>query len=559
MLDGNKPHSSTLENNRVRDIKTALNRDTQLSALRQGGFDLLIVGGGATGCGIALDAISRGLKVALIEKDDFASGTSSRSTKLLHGGVRYLERAVLDLDRGQYALVKEALQEREILLRLAPHLARYLPLLTPLYHRAEVPYYYAGLKMYDWLAGDDDAPPSRYVSAKEALEHCPMLQPNHLRGGVVYYDGQFDDARMNLSILLRATELGTVAANYVGVTSLEMQNGRITGAQVQDTLAGSRFSISAKIVINATGPHADSLRQMADPKIAHLLKASSGAHIVLDRRFSAPEMGLLIPKTEDGRVLFLLPWLGHTLVGTTDNPSKVVSNPEASQEDIAYILRQLQKYFSIQVSSQDVLAKWSGLRPLVQSAAAVSTAKLSREHVVEVLPSGLLTIAGGKWTTYRRMSIDAMDEAIQAANLKPTGPSRTHEIFLAGGAAYSLQLPDELHATYGRDLYTCRYLARAYGDRAARVLDIADKEVKGVLVEGHPYLEAEVLYAARFEAACRSMDVVARRLRLSFLDSRATNKALPRVQALLGKELGWNADEKQADSAQSRASGFAIT
>jgi glycerol-3-phosphate dehydrogenase len=363
-----------------------MDRESQVANLSTQQWDLLVIGGGATGAGIILDAASRGLKAALVEKDDFASGTSSRSTKLIHGGVRYLERAVLDLDRSQYALVKEALQERAILLRIAPHLTHFVPLLTPLYHRAEVPYYYAGLKMYDWLAGDDEAPPSRYISAKEAIELCPMLKKENLRGGVVYSDGQFDDARMALSIVLRAVEMGACAVNHAAAVRLTKENGKICGAEVQDGLSGKSLSVRAKVVVNATGPLADHLRQMDDPAVSPLLKASSGSHIVLDPRFSPPSMGLLIPKTEDDRVLFLLPWLGHTLVGTTDNPAEVTSDPKASQEDVAYILRQLKKYFSIAVDQKDILSQWCGLRPLIETQGGVSTAKLSREHAIDRPP-----------------------------------------------------------------------------------------------------------------------------------------------------------------------------
>ena len=524
-----------------------MNREAQLAQLEKTAFDILVIGGGATGAGIALDAVSRGLKVACVEQDDFASGTSSRSTKLIHGGVRYLERAVLDLDRGQYALVKEALQERAILLKLAPHLTRFLALLTPLYHRTEVPYYYAGLKMYDWLAGDQEVPASRYVSAQEAVHQCPMLKSEGLRGGVVYYDGQFDDARMALSILLRATELGATAVNHLSVTALRKKAGKVIGVTVEDRFTHVTYQVDAKAVINATGPMADAIRHMDDPKAPHLLKASSGTHIILDKRFSAKEMGLLIPKTEDDRVLFLLPWLGHTLVGTTDNPAPVEANPRASEEDVDYILRQISSYIETKVTRKDILAKWCGLRPLIQAQPGTSTAKISREHAVETSKSGLVTIAGGKWTTYRRMAIDAVDEAVASASLKPKSPSQTETIFLAGGANYALGFADELHEKYGWNMATCKYLNRAYGDRSALVAEIAVDGFGASLVEGSPYLEAEVVYGARYESARTSYDVLARRLRLSFLDHKGAIAALPRVSELLAKELGWDADRRAAD------------
>lgn len=524
-----------------------MNREALLHSLQTQTFDILIVGGGATGAGILLDATTRGLKAALVERGDFACGTSSRSTKLLHGGVRYLERAVLDLDRGQYDLVKEALQERAILLKIAPHLARHLALLTPLYSRLEVPYYLTGLKMYDWLANDDQTPKSRYVSPSLAMQHCPMLRSEGLRGGVIYYDGQFDDARMNISILLRAVELGAAAANYTGVTALTKEAGKITGVDAIDHLTGQTFQIRARAVINATGPEADALRHLDDATLEPMMRASSGAHIVLDRKFAPSEMGLLIPKTEDERVLFLLPWMGHTLVGTTDNPAAVEPNPQATDRDVQYILRQLAKYFSIEVKPSDVRSRWSGLRPLVQPGASVSTAKISREHTIEHLPSGLLTIAGGKWTTYRRMALETVDEAIRVHGFKPPRASQTETVHVAGGAGYDAQLALRLHENYGLALTSCKHLCLSYGDRAERICELAQKQGFRALIPDAPYLEAEVAYAALFESARASIDVVARRMRLAFVNEKAARLAFGRVQETLSETLGWDEKQRQAD------------
>ncbi len=524
-----------------------LRRDSQLALLKSKTFDVLVIGGGATGAGVVLDAVSRGLSAACVEQGDFASGTSSRSTKLIHGGVRYLERAVLDLDRGQYALVKEALHERAILLRLAPHLTRYLPLLTPLYHRKDVPYYYAGLKMYDWLAGDQETPPSRYVSAKEALKHCPMLQEKNLRGGVIYYDGQFDDARMALSIILRAVDLGAVAINHLKVTDFVRVNGTLKGVKVEDRQTGATFEVRARALINAAGPTADHIRLLAQPSLKPLLKASSGVHIVLDSRFSSPDMGLLIPKTEDGRLLFLLPWLRHTLVGTTDNPAEPVLDPQPSAPDIAYILRQLRHYVGTAITEKDILARWSGLRPLVQNHPGVATAKISREHAVEVLACGLLTIVGGKWTTYRRMAMDVVDEAIAQAGLKPKDHCLTDQIYLAGGAAYDATYAQALHEEKGWDLETCRHLNHSYGDRAKHVVEIAGSGYSKRLIPHQPYLEAEVVYGALYEMAQSSIDVLSRRLRLGFLNAEQALAALPRVSELLSHAHGWSPAQAARD------------
>ncbi len=284
-----------------------MQRQTLLENLKNGDFDLLVIGGGATGSGIALDAATRGLKVALVERDDFASGTSSRSTKLIHGGVRYLEQAVKKLDRGQWNLVRDALHERATVIKLAPHLAHPLPLVTPLYNWFGIPYYRIGLKLYDWLAGKSNLKPSRYLSAKKARVNFPMLKAKGLRGGVLYYDGQFDDARMNVTIAMTAIQQGATLLNHVEVVSLTKENSRLTGAVVRDRLSGQEIPVRSQVVVNATGPFCDTIRRMDDPEAPKMLNASSGIHIVLDKRFSPPATGLLIPKTEDGRVLFLLP------------------------------------------------------------------------------------------------------------------------------------------------------------------------------------------------------------------------------------------------------------
>ncbi|HKY62427.1 MAG TPA: FAD-dependent oxidoreductase [bacterium] len=516
--------------------------------LKRDAFDLLIVGGGATGAGIALDAATRGLKVALVERDDFASGTSSRSTKLIHGGVRYLEQAVKKLDRGQWNLVRDALHERATVLKLAPHLAHPLPLVTPLYNWFGIPYYRAGLKMYDWLAGKSNLKPSRYLSAKEAKRNFPMLKGKGLRGGVLYYDGQFDDARMNVTIAMTAIDQGATVLNHVEVVSLSKEDGKLVGAKVRDRINGEEFEVKARLIVNATGPFCDHIRRMDDPQVEPMLTASSGIHIVLDKRFSPPGTGLLIPKTEDGRVLFLLPWLGHTLVGTTDNPAKIETNPKPSEDDIQYILRHLEMYFDIPVSRSDVLSAWSGLRPLVSNPKAADTAKLSRDHVIQISGSGLLTITGGKWTTYRKMALDAVDHAIKVGQLKPLGPSRSEVVPLNGAEGYSKDLPERLVRRFALEPEVAEHLAKAYGGRAEAVALLARDGLGQRLAPNHPHIEAEVLYGVRHELGASAVDVLARRTRLAFLDIAASRHALPRVLAILGDELGWDPERREAEA-----------
>jgi glycerol-3-phosphate dehydrogenase len=505
-------------------------------------FDLLIVGGGATGCGIAVDAASRGLKVALVEKHDFAEGTSSKSTKLVHGGVRYLEMAVKRCDRAQYHLVKEALFERGIFLKNAPHLAHRLPLVTPLYSWWEVPYVFAGLVLYDVLAGKLGLGKSRLVGRKEALRRFPMLRGERLKAGVIYYDGQFQDARMAITLVLTARQHGAVIANYVEAVSLDKEAGRLRGAHVRDVIGGEEFFIPARCVVNAAGPFVDRVRQMDDPAAKPILNAASGIHIVLSRRFVPPDTGLLIPKTEDGRVLFVLPWQGHALIGTTDTPAEIVEYPRASQDEIDYLLRHINRYFNLSVQKSDVLSAWSGLRPLVKFDETASTAQLVREHLLMVSVSGLVSMAGGKWTSYRRMAEEAVDQAVASAGLRTAHPCRTLDLKLFGAEHFAPEIFLVLTRDYGIDTEVAQHLQNAFGDQAMSVARLAGNGLAARLHPDHPYIEAEVVHAVRHEQAERASDVVTRRIPLAILDNAAAQAAVPRVVKLMAGELGWKGE-----------------
>lgn len=542
----------------------AQRRARQLGRLATDRFDVLVIGGGATGAGTALDAASRGLKVALVERFDFAQGTSSRSTKLVHGGVRYLEQAVKHADRSQFSLVREALRERAVLLKNAPHLAHPLPLLTPIYGALELPYYFTGLKLYDMLAGRANLRPSRLISKADASTRFPMLKRTGLRGAVEYHDGQFDDARMNVALAMTAAQHGAAVLNHVAVTELVKEQGRLAGAIVVDALGDpTPIEVRAGVVVNATGPFADAVRQLDEPGIPDMLKTSSGVHIVLPSRYSPPGTGLLIPKTEDGRVLFLLPWLGHTLVGTTDNPAAVDAEPLPEAEDVEYILRHVRQYFDLPVSTSDVLSSWSGLRPLVEpgnhgggwqhalggsdaattstnggarTAGNGSTARLSRDHTIVVSASGLVTVTGGKWTTYRKMAEDAVDTAVATGSLQPQNGTKTASLTLIGGEAFTEDGAAQLQDRYGLAAETADHLHRAYGDRAPRVADLAARGWGDRLAAGHPYIEAEVIYSREHEDAHFADDVLSRRLRLAFLDRAAALAAKDRVEQLLASD-----------------------
>ena len=518
-----------------------MDRRQRLESLQQESpFDLLIIGGGATGCGIAVDAASRGLKVALIDKADLAEGTSSRSTKLVHGGVRYLEAAVKKLDRAQYHLVKEALYERGVFLKNAPHFSGRLPLVTPIYNWLEVPYVFAGLLLYDFLAGKQGLGHSYLIGRKEALKRFPMLKSKGLKAGVVYYDGQFNDARMAVTLALTAQKNGAVVANHVEALALKKANGKLCGARVRDTLSGEEFTIRARGVINAAGPFVDRIRQMDEVSAAPILKAASGIHIVLSGRFVPPETGLLIPKTEDGRVLFILPWQGHALIGTTDSPSEIMDHPQATEQEIEYVLRHVRKYFDMSVTRSDVSAVWCGLRPLVQAPETTDTAQLVREHLLMVSPSGLISMAGGKWTSYRKMAEEAVDQAILTYGFTSGQSCRTSHMPLVGAEHFDRDGQQALVKDFGLADDVAHHLHHAFGDQAGRVAELAKDGLGARLHGNHPYIEAEVVYAARHEFAARASDVLTRRIPLALLDTAAARMALSRVVELMARELGWD-------------------
>jgi len=550
-------------------------------------YDLLVIGGGATGTGIALDAATRGLKVALVERDDFSSGTSSKSTKLVHGGVRYLEKAVWNLDYSQYQLVKEALRERKTFLHTAPHLSSWLPIMLPLQKWWQAPYFWAGTKFYDFLAGSEGIESSYFLNRSKAIDAFPMLKKENLIGALVYYDGQHNDSRMNISLAMTAALYGATVVNHLEVTSLQKDaNGKLCGARVRDLIPGmngsksgsEEFTVRAKGIINATGPFADAIVQMDEPKTREIVAPSLGVHVVLPGYLSPQNMGLIDPSTSDGRVIFFLPWQGNTIAGTTDSPCKITKNPIAGEEDISWILNEIRGYLSPDINMQrsDILAAWSGIRPLVRDPNSKNTESLVRNHLVTVSPSGLLTCAGGKWTTYRQMAEDAVDKAVEVYKLKPErvttipnvsgaagfndvtvldGSCQTHMIRLIGAHGYSKTLFINLIQHFGLDTDVADHLAASYGDRAWAVAALAspstDKmspQLRGQrLSPQYPFIDGEVRYAVQSEYAQTAVDFLARRTRLSFLNYQAALEALPEVIDIMGEELKWNKARKELE------------
>ncbi len=499
-------------------------RNRHLHRLEQQEFDLLVIGGGATGAGIALDAASRGLSVALVDRGDFSCGTSSRSSKLIHGGVRYLEAAVTRLDPAQWRLVREALRERAILLATAPHLVQPLRTLVPAYSWYQLARYRSGLWLYDRAAGRAMIAPSRFLTPRQLLAVFPQLKSRNLKGGVAYYDASFNDARMAITLLLTAVKQGATIANYLEVTGFTHSAGRLDAALVSNRLNGQQSRIRARVMINATGVHGDHLRQLEDRNSQPLLVTSRGSHIVLDQSWTGSGDALLIPATRDGRVLFVLPWLQHTLVGTTDVTAPILDNPVPDSSELDYLLEHLEQWLERPVKREQILASWSGLRPLLAEGHSTSTARVVREHRLETGCKGLLSVLGGKWTTYRKMAEQAVDHAIAVAGLKPSHGCHTEHLLLLGSEGYDPALADKLAQDYQLDEDVARHLAHAYGTRADELLGGASTEGRQRLLGGQPYLRAEVSWARRQEMAMTAEDILQRRLRIGFLDQQAAGR-----------------------------------
>ena len=526
-------------------------------------FDLCIIGGGASGAGCALDAALRGLKVALIEKTDFAAETSSRSTKLVHGGVRYLEQAFKNLDFAQLRQVRHGLEERNIVLKNAPHLAHPIGLITPVFSWWEGLYFYLGLKIYDWFAGKNSRfPSSRWLSRKETLQRMPGLN-TQIHSSVLYYDGQMEDARYCLALVQSAAQLEAVVANHLEVIDFQKDaTGKIIAASVKDSLEEAPpFSIKATQFLNCTGPFADQIRHLANPGLPQRIRPSKGVHLVLSPEILQSSEAMLIPRTRDGRMVFAVPFEGYLLLGTTDEPySAVNEEPVVESRERRFLLETLQPFVSKKIEPGHFSAGFGGIRPLILASSpsfqrSRQTKSVLRDHEVERDPnSGLISLLGGKWTTYRLMAHDALEEVCrnipgiaQSAQGRVTPASTTQEHTLVGAEDHDPEQWKKLFETYGLEADICRHLASKYGSLAHKVANIAHDcpELRERIVPLFPFLKAEIIYTVRFEMARTIRDFLARRIRLEILDWEAAKQAAPVVARWMGQELGWSEAETQ--------------
>ena len=510
-----------------------MNRNAFIGELRKKSdftWDIIVIGGGATGMGIALDGSSRGYSALLLEQSDFAGGTSSRSTKLVHGGVRYMAQ-------GDLFLVKEALHERGLILKNAPHLTSNQEFVIPVYTWWDTFLYTTGLKFYDLLAGRMSIGKSYFISRSETLRRLPKLVSKGLKGGVVYHDGQFDDSRMVLSLAQTCVSKGGLVLNYFGVTGfLKDESGKIKGVKAKEFSSGEEFLIYGRVIINATGVFADNLHRMDDPDSKPTLKPSQGVHLVLDKSFLQGSSAIMIPKTDDGRVLFAIPWYDEIVVGTTDTPlERISSEPKALDSEISFILGTAEKYLVNPPRREDVLSIFAGLRPLAADPDnPASTREVSRRHKITLSPSGLLTVIGGKWTTYRRMAEETIDRAIKAGLLEKKR-CVTSDLKLVTA---------DRGSTSGR--------LRIYGDGASEIEKMIEEDPDlGTPIDTRlPYTKAELIWICRNEMPFNLEDLLARRSRALFLNAKASLDIAAEAARIMAEEMGYDNkwQEEQVES-----------
>lgn len=506
-------------------------------------FDMIIIGGGATGAGIALDASSRGYKVLLLEKDDFASGTSSKSSKLVHGGVRYLEKAVKQFDKAQYDLVKEGLNERAIFLNNASHLSSKLRLDTPIFNYFELFYVYSGFILYRLLSGSKALGENSYTNRTLLNLVQPSLKKDDILGAVSFFDGRFLDSRMVIALLQTSLAFNSKVKNYHEVKEFLYKDSKLLGLIVKDRLNNREHLYKSKVIINASGFSVDKLRKLDDINCEDLLTLSSGIHIVIPKKFLPFDEGILIPKTSDGRIIFVLPYLDKCLIGTTDDEIEYKENISASSKEIEYLISHVNEYFDTKINSSDVLSSWSGIRPLIKPSNEQSSQQVVREHQIVKSSSNLISIAGGKWTTYRKMAEQLIDFVVDSNLIEKRKACQTKDLKVVGSKS-SLKLTKKIIDSYDIDEKVKDNLLRFYGNRADEILKIAALNNDYSLIhKEYLHLKAEVIYAIKYEFIKRPIDFLSRRISLCFIDKKASLESLETVCELMAEYLSWDKEK----------------
>lgn len=534
-------------------------RAHNLALLNEERYDVLVIGGGVTGAGVALDAVARGYKVALVEKTDFASGTSSKSTKLVHGGIRYLSNF-------DFALVREALTERGILLRIAPYLVHPVPFVLPMYkgdrHPVGLPFTTprgiglkfvldVGLWFYDLLAGRLNVKRHRRLSRERVMKLAPALVTEGLEGGFVYYDGQTHDARLTLALVRTAAQYGATIANYAEVTSFVIEQGKVAGAHVQDRLNDQQVTVYARHIVNATGVFSEEIEELTGSTPQVQVEPSKGVHLVLSREeLQLGDDAIVLPETDDRRILFIVPWETRAIYGTTDTGTGDLNHPAANRNDVAYLLEHLNRYLSVSVTEEDIISTYAGYRPLLKPRqdSQHTSAQLSRTHAVLESPSGMVTIVGGKLTTYRRMAQDTVDVLSKRDGSTPVHPTMNMPLHGSAGWPASKRELEAKGRALGLSEQTIDHLGKSYGSESLAVLSLigSDPALAELLISDLPYIKAEVIYACRNEMAMTPYDVLARRTSITLLDRQRGMDVVDEVAALMAQELGWSPAERQS-------------
>ena len=562
-----------------RNFSPNVDRSKHIQRLKSENFDLVVIGGGATGASVALDGASRGLKVALLEREDFSSGTSSRSTKLLHGGVRYLKDAILKADLKAFEMVYDALKERSHMLKSHPFICHPVGILLPVYSYFDLIQNYIGIKLYELFGNiatvfSPGLPDSYRLSRKGCVHAYPLINTDNLKGGIYYFDGQHNDSRINAQIVLTAATPNYIdgwsdsaVANYAEVTGFSKDDsGKINGVIIKDRMdSDKQFKVNGKVVINCAGPFADESRLKANGSARELITTSSGTHLMLPGTYSSESCGLLIPQTKDGRVLFCLPWEGETCIGTTDVATKVTDAPQPTGDEVEFIVSEISKYINVSANDlrKDIKAAWSGLRPLVKDPSAKDTAKLSRDfEVIHDPSSGLISVLGGKWTTARLMAEAAVNKALKIGDIPAQYACRTWGLKLVGahapeGVDYP-QLIIKLQRDFGLSGDDASYLARNYGMDAVDLCDKGKREkTLRPILPNQPFMLCELKWAFEKEMAQTVADAIARRTRMAFLDPEATSAVLPQIVDYIGNWKGWSTEKRLAEI--SKAEKFLMT
>jgi len=533
-------------------------RTHNLAALGSERFDVLVIGGGVTGAGVALDAVARGYKVALVEKTDFASGTSSKATKLVHGGIRYLSSF-------DFALVHEALVERGLLLQNAPFLVHPLAFALPIYkgdrHPVGMPFttpggigmgliLNVGLWLYDILAGRRNISRHRHLSRDKVLQLAPAVLPTGLQEGFIYYDAQTNDARLTMALIRTAAQYGATIANYAEVTSFITEQGKVRGVCVHDRLDGQEVMVHARYIVNATGVYAEQVEALTGTEPQVQIEPSKGVHLVLScEDVMLGETAIVLPETDDRRIIFIVPWESRAIVGTTDTGSGDLDHPVASPDDISYLLHYLNRYLSVRLSEANIISTYAGYRPLVRSRSSeLSTAQLSRSHAVLESASGLVSIVGGKLTTYRRMAQDTVDVLSRRDGSVPLHPTQNLPLHGSAGWPVVRQELEIKGKALGLDPHLIAHLGKSYGSEARTVLGLveSDASLAARLIDDLPYIRAEVIHACRHEMAMTPHDVLARRTSITLVDRQRGLGVVDTVATLMAQEHGWSPEQQQA-------------